>query len=180
MTVTTIYTSSNEVHYRNIAAQMLANKEALKLYYRIGVEEFLNHISTVFYVPDEDYNPMYLNGTKFEIEVGKDNPSLQQLMRLNDIRGLVGMTPQFPISNPSASLSDNARYIKAFELHLKRLSVSYVRAWGRARDFQNGGGGCFILIDVTPEDAPNIIYDQLSYTYLPNYGQARLISLVNK
>jgi len=180
MTVTTIYTSSNEVHYRNIAAQMLANKEALKLYYRIGVEEFLNHISTVFYVPDEDYNPMYLNGTKLEIEVGKDNPSLQQLMKMNDIRGLVGMTPQFPISNPSASLSDNARYIKAFELHLKRLNVSYVRAWGRARDFQNGGGGCFILIDVTPEDAPNIIYDQLSYTYLPNYGQARLISLVNK
>jgi hypothetical protein len=154
MTVTTIYTSSNEVHYRNIAAQMLANKEALELYYRIGVEEFLNHISTVFYVPDEDYNPMYLNGTKLEIEVGKDNLSLQQLMRLNDI--------------------------KAFELHLNRLNVSYVRAWGRARDFQNGGGGCFILIDVTPEDAPNIIYDQLSYTYLPNYGQARLISLVNK
>ena len=180
MTVTTIYTSSNEVHYRNIAAQMLANKEALELYYRIGVEEFLNHISTVFYVPDEDYNPMYLNGTKLKIEVGKEHSELQRLMRLDGIRGLIGMTPQFPISNPSASLSDNARYIMAFELHLKRLEVPYVQAWGRARDFQNGGGGCFILIDVTPEDAPNIIYDQLSYTYLPNYGQARLISLVNK
>jgi hypothetical protein len=167
----------DEVHYIHVASRMLADKKELGLFQKIGTEQFLNHLSTVFYVPSLAENLPGLEGIEIAIHVGKTAPDLQRYMRTSGIKGLIGMTPQFPCSNPQASWRKNLWYVDEFEKHLIRSGINYLPVWGRARDFKEGAGGCFILIDVTPEEAKRIIYDQLSFTYLPARGKGQLVSL---
>ena len=167
----------DEAHYIHVASRMLADSKELKLFEAIGTEQFLNHLSTVFYVPCLNENPLSLKGVEIAIHVGRTALDLQRLMRSSGIRGLVGMTPQFPCSNPQASHSENLRYVEEFEEHLLRSGTRYLPAWGRARDFKEGAGGCFIMVNVTPDEAMLLISDQLSFTYLPAYGVAQLIAL---
>jgi len=132
----------------------------------IPYEELLNHISTIFYTPI------------IEIEVGKENPRIQRWMRRLGWRSLIGMTPQFPISDPFGL--NNAQHIRGFE---EKAKIPYIPALGRARDFPLGGGGCFVLLDVSPSEAIALLLEdgkptQLSFTCLPQTGKAQLVSCI--
>jgi hypothetical protein len=157
----------DEAHYERVAA----TRSRDHLSELLSHEELLSHISTVFYAAG------------IAIEVGKDNPVLQAYMRNEGIRCLIGMTPKFPIFNPSPSESENQAYVEAFQQLLDTRGISHIPCWGRARDFQNGGDGCFILVNVQPNQVKELLSadsvpTQLSFTCLYQYDEAELVSCV--
>jgi hypothetical protein len=157
----------DEAHYQRVAAARPCDQ----LSEFLGREELLNHISTVFY------------SGNVAIEVGKSNEALQSYMRAENIRFLIGMTPKYPIFNPRATDDENQAYLNWFAELLERHDISYVPAWGRARDFQQGGDGCFILINVHPSEVKLLLEvgnkpTQLSFTCLSQYGEAELVSCI--
>jgi hypothetical protein len=141
----------------------------------------LSHISTVFWC--DSNTSLLLRGVDIEIHVGKESPELQALMRERGIKGIVGMTPKFPIQYPAASPECNEKLVKQFEDKLLNLGIEYCPAYGRARDFRQGGTGCFLLINISPEEAMELLLEdgeptQLSFTFLPPDGEAKLVSCV--
>jgi len=175
----------DEGHYMHWAIEMTIQGKAKALWERISYQEMLNHISTVFFIPPQFNLSLKLGGCEIEIQVGKEFPSLQALMRERNIKGIVGMTPKFPIQNPSPTPEENRLYVESFQSRLNKLGIDSTPANGRARDFREGGNGCFLLIDVSPEQVMDILEEdgeptQLSITYLPARGKAQLLSCVEK
>jgi hypothetical protein len=157
----------NEAHYARVADARVRDHLSTLLPH----EELLNHISTVFYA------------SGVAIEVGKENPTLQAYMREEGIRYLIGMTPKFPIFNPCANESENQAYVEEFQRSLDIRDISYIPCWGRARDFREGGDGCFILVDVCPDSVKELLSfegtpTQLSFTCLYQHEPAELVSCV--
>lgn len=153
----------DEDHYNRVADSRSHDHLAEIL----GREELLNHISTVFYTDD------------FEIEVGKANPKLQYLMKYNGIQWVIGLTPKNPRHNPRATDEDNQMYVREFAQLLNEKGLTGLPAYGRARDFREGGDGCFILINVSPDETRRLLNGtQLSFICLPQQGQAWLVSCI--
>jgi len=163
----------DEAHYRVVAYEMAAtNENPILVEKLLEFEELLNHISTVFYSYSSELG-------EIQIEVGKEDSRLQALMKERGIVGIAGLTPKFPIQNRQATDLANTAYVAAFRNSLETFQFRYLEAKGRARDFREGGDGCFLLIDITPGQVMKLLgKTQLSFTYLPQCGQARLISCV--
>jgi hypothetical protein len=173
----------DEAHYQSVAIEMLYQDNVQQLLERLSYQELLNHISTVFWCDAAVNRSEKLTGFDIEIQVGKCSPSLQSLMRRSGIKGIVGLTPKFPIQNSSATDEENQAYVYSLQAHLELWNIDYVKAKGRARDFRDGGDGCFLLIDVSLEEVQNLLEQhgeptQLSITYLPPVGVAQLISCI--
>jgi hypothetical protein len=155
-----------ESHYIKVADRYVRSGNYTNLIQRVGFEELINHISTVFYT---DFN---------EIHVGVSDPALQRHIG----KGLVGMTPKFPIHHNDAT-ADDQKLIKAWMQKLEDNNIAYIPCKGRARDYRDGGDGCFILCDVTPKEVMSLLLEnglptQLSIVYLPPQGEAHLVSCV--
>jgi hypothetical protein len=173
----------DEAHYCYWAVEMLLQGGNNALIERISHRELLCHISTVFYISAQSNSSSKLKGVGIEIHVGKESDFLQPLMRERGIKGIVGLTPKFPIQNPNATDAQNDFYVRSFQRLLNDLGVDYTPAKGRARDFREGGDGCFLLIDVSPEEVMSLLEingepTQLSITYLPPTGKAQLLSCI--
>jgi hypothetical protein len=173
----------DEAHYSYWAVEMLLQGGNNALMERISHRELLCHISTVFYTSAQSNSSSKLKGVDIEINVGKESGSLQSLMRERGIKGIVGLTPKFPIQNPNATDAQNDFYVRSFQRLLSDLRVDYVPAKGRAKDFREGGDGCFLLVDVSPQEVMSLLEingepTQLSITYLPPTGKAQLLSCI--
>lgn len=161
------------VHYSQVAEEVLRSNNHSQLLARIGSEQFLYHVSTVFYAPGA------LLGLDVEIEVGKTAPVLQAAMRSLNISQLIGFTPQFPVSNPHATVEENQRLVRQASEKLKNQNIRHIAAFGRALDFPNGGDGCFILVDVEIDQMKDVLSDQFSCLCLKSEGVGTLVSLVD-
>jgi hypothetical protein len=150
-------------HYQQVAQTLPTT-----VIQKIGKEQILYHISTVFYAPNA------LLGLDIEIEVGKPSPLVQAVMKVLGISQLIGMTPQFPASNPQATDEENQRYIQECCAKLTSRGVRHLECKGRALDFPTGGDGCFIVIDGL-HLIQDILSDQLSYTLLEQEGVGQLV-----
>jgi hypothetical protein len=173
----------DEAHYQHIAVEMLYQDGVKQLLETLPFQELLNHISTVFYCDHGANTSKKLGGCEIEIHVGKESPELQSIMQERGIQGIAGLTPKFPIHNQNASELENSLYVRLFQELLTSWSIDYVQASGRARDFRDGSTGCFLLIDVSPEQVMNLLErdgepTQLSVTYLPSSGKAQLLSCI--
>lgn len=158
----------NETHYKSVASNYPYNN----LRKIIGEDELLNHISTVFYYDD------------VSIEVGKRDVKMQAYMRNEKINYLIGMTPKYPIFDPNSSDEQNQIYVDEFKAKLDRLDIAYIPCQGRARDFKEGGNGCFILINLSPSEVIKLLMiedkpSQLSFTCIDQYNAAELISCID-
>ncbi|HEY9598460.1 MAG TPA: hypothetical protein V6D33_12400 [Cyanophyceae cyanobacterium] len=163
----------DERHYQTVAEEILQSGKCAELVHAIGHEQMLNYVSTVFYTEH------------LEIAPGHESPKTQSLMRQLNYRGLVGLTPKFPIFHPAADDIANAVYVRYFAQKMQNAGVLYVPCMGRARDYRDGGNGCFILIDVLPHEAMRLLEEdgvmtQYAIAFLPPTGKAQLISCVER
>lgn len=169
----------DEAHYLAVCDSMYLesattgkNQRLMKL---LGQEELLNYVSCVWYTPNQE----------IAIEIGKKaSPLTRHWMNLMGAKEIVGVTPKFPISNPSASEEENQRYVEELEQSLKNNNINYIACLGRARDFRSGGDGCYILA-CSPQEAMNLLLDknscptQLAILHLCDNNPAKLISCVD-
>lgn len=161
----------DEALYQRVAQKMHEQKSARSLVGYLSDEQLLNHISTVFYAD------------RLAIAVGQKLPEVQALMSATGIGSLAGLTPKFPIFNPDANEVANAVYVRYFRYKLTQLGQTYIPCFGRARDFREGGDGCFLLPNVSPDEVMQLLAEdgqptQLSFTYLQLGGKGQLISCI--
>lgn len=69
----------------------------------LGLEEYLNYQSTVFFTPD-DSNPLLC---PLALHIGQTQQCIQKRLILQGLPGIVGLTPRFPVFNPRASKEEN-------------------------------------------------------------------------
>jgi len=174
----------DEAHYQQVVIDLVYDDAIKQLWNKLSYQGLLSHISTVFFV-DATNNLSVKLGCDIEIHVGLPNLPLQSFMRKKGIKGIVGVTPKNPIDNPNPSPTQNSVYVRQFKSLLDSKNIDYTPAYGRARDFKEGGSGCFLLIDVSPEEAIDLLEadgepTQLSITYLPEDGKAQLVSCIEK
>lgn len=163
----------DEQHYTAVAQLIRLEGQHQRLIATLSSDELLNHISMVAYTFDR----------QIEIHVGKTSRIVQGWMRSKGMSGIVGMTPKNPIQNPKALPQENANRVREFERKLQAIGMNYIPCYGRARDFRQGGDGCFLLLNCEPSQAMTLLLEddqpsQLSITYLPSSGLARLVSCI--
>lgn len=132
---------------------------------RIGIEEFRNHVSCIFHT--EHCTVALSCWLKTKSIIPDENYIL------------VGFTPSYPISNPSATNEDNKRYYQECKQQLDDRNISYVEAYGQALDF-NPSPGCFIVAARTLADLDFVLKDQLSCLAVGANGKTELISLIEE
>lgn len=161
----------DEALYARLAQKMHEQKSARSLVDYLSNEQLLNHISTVFYTD------------RLAIAVGQKLPEVQAVMKATGIWSLAGLTPKFPIFNPDANDVANAVYVRYLRYKLTQLGQTYIPCFGRARDFREGGDGCFLLPNISPNEVMQLLAEdgqptQLSFTYLQLGGEGQLISCI--
>lgn len=173
-----MFTHNDHLTFNKIAWNLDRAGTHINLVKTIGMFDMLNHVSTVMFATAKLNHSKALPSFSFSIRVGQ--PSIiQTQMAQCGIKSLIAMTPKNPTWDTRATAEDNDYYVDEFKLLLESFGIDHTEAFGMALNFPLADG-CFILIDVSVEQARELLKDsQLSFIHLPAKGVAELVSCID-